>query len=282
MTSDLPLSVRQIFYQVLGPRYPGDLAVVPKGGGYKKVQGLVRDLRREGVVPYAAIEDYSRRMVVTNTYSGLRGFLQHHQSLYRVDPFRDASVQVQVWCESEGVGSTIQATCREYGLHLFPAKGQSSDSFIYTAAKAAQDGRPVIMIYIGDHDRYGLTYIPESIWKRLSEHLRQREIPLLPIIRVAVNEDQIDRYDLPFAPPELTKAGEVDRVVQAEAIDPSELRNMLRQQLDTYLPSGGMVRARAEEDIMKAELRRLGHMADNPIALRRLLDRIEETEEDDD
>ena len=89
--------------------------------------------------------------------------------------------------------------------------------------------------------------IDQSIEAELREHLD--DSAPLTFHRLAVNEDQIARYSLPTKP---RKKGERRRqdirtTVEAEAMPAGDLRRMLRDKVESFLPAGALERAKVAE-----------------------------------
>ena len=253
----LPMSVRQAFYVALASDGAA-MAVVPKTlAGYRKVQQIVKTLRREERLRYEDIVDNSRSMLVHNTFDDITDWIEHYQQFFKVSPFRESDTFVQVWTESLGVSGTLDAVCDEYGLHCWPSRGYGSDTFIWRAANNIRthigDRSRVQIVYVGDYDKHGAR-IPQVLQEKIQGFLAEDEVIVNDLRIVAVTEDQIDGLSLPWAPPEMTKEGEFDRTVQAEAVPPAVLRDLLRAEIDLYLPPGALARAKMEGDKVRNEL----------------------------
>ena len=236
---DAPLSVRHVFYRMTDPR----LGVpVPKDeSGYRAVQNRLVHLRRAGVVAYAAIVDTTRRGYFTRTYHGAGDFLERIHSAYRADIWQFVPEYVEVWAESRSIASVIERTCRELAVSLYPSGGFTSESFAYEAATGIQNeidssGKTIAnVIYIGDYDPAGVLIDPD-IEAKLRMHLDDGLD--LRMQRIAINEEQIAAYDLPTKPRKLTdkRSLEIPYAVEAEAMPAPELRTLLRESIERYMP----------------------------------------------
>src|SRR3954465_15409561 len=198
LAEDHPQSVRHVFYRMTNPRLPE--AVEKTDQGYAQVQDRIVKLRRSGVLPYGWITDATRRGYFTDTYSGADDFVRRVAGLYRADLWRDSGFYCEVWAESRSIAGVIQRDCEELAVSLYPCGGFTSITLAYEAAEyinSRQDGKPVVIFYIGDYDPAGVL-IDVALERELREHLRS-DIDMT-FGRIAITAAQIDAYDLPSKP----------------------------------------------------------------------------------
>ena len=181
--------------------------------------------------------------------------------MYRLDEWEHADHRVEVWCESRSLAGTVQRTCEELGVDLYPAGGFASDTFVYEAAQEIEYiGKPTVLLYLGDYDPAGLL-IDQDIIRKLREHLPEQDVELR---RLAITAEQIEQYNLPTKP---RKAGDRRRLdiastVEAEALPAGTLREMLRDAVDEYLPDGVRERTKRAEAAQRETLRVLSSRVD--------------------
>ena len=258
LREDHPQSVRHVFYRMTDPRL-GE-PVEKSDRGYRHVQERCVKLRRYGLIPYNWIADMSRRGYFVNTYDDAGDFLRRMGHLYRADLWRDSDYRCEVWAESRSIASVILDDCQELAVDLFPCGGFSSLSFIHEAAQqhnASQDKRPLIVLYVGDYDPAGVL-IDKSLERELREHLRS-DIDM-DFQRIAINEEQVEQYDLPTKP---RKEGDkrsqhLKYTVEAEAMPARDLRALLRLHVETLLPENALHVAKVAE---QSERRHIAKMA---------------------
>lgn len=244
---DYPQSVRHLFYLMTNPR----LAVpVPKtDAGYALVQRRCVLLRERGAVAYDRIADATRRGYFVNTYSNAADFIRNQARFYRADLWREADYRCEVWVESRSLAGVVLDVCEDLGVSLYPAAGFASLSFIYAAAEiinAADDGRPLIVFYIGDYDPAGVL-IDRAIEEGLRKHLRLGVD--MQFIRLGITPEQVASYDLPTKPRKDgdRRAREVAYTVEAEAMPAHTLRELLRASVESLLPAHAIRAAAIEE-----------------------------------
>lgn len=260
LSEDHPQSVRHVFYRMTDPRLPEP--VEKSDRGYRHVQDRCVKLRRSGAIPYHWIADMSRRGYFTNTYQGAADFLRRMRGLYRADLWREAKYRCEVWAESRSIASVLMADCEELAVDLFPCGGFSSLSFVHEAAELhnhLDDDRPLVVFYLGDHDPAGVL-IDQSLEREMRRHLRS-DITLV-FNRLAINENQIETFDLPTKP---RKAGDrrslhIAETVEAEAMPANILRAILRANVESLLPAGALAAAQVAEESEREQIDRVADL----------------------
>ncbi|MDB5743068.1 MAG: hypothetical protein JWR68_1383 [Polaromonas sp.] len=260
LSEDHPQSIRHIFYRMTDPRLPEP--VEKSDRGYRHIQSRCVLLRRAGLIPYHWIADMSRHGYHVNTFGDAADFVRSVSGLYRADLWRDAESRCEVWAESRSIASVLLADCKKLAVSLFPCGGFSSLSFIHAAAQqhnALKDKRPLVVFYIGDLDPAGVL-IDVSLEKELREHLHS-DIEL-DFRRIAINEEQVEEYDLPTKP---RKEGDkrsqhVKYTVEAEAMPARDLRSILRIEVECLLPENALDVAKVAEQSERQHLRNMAAM----------------------
>jgi len=260
LTSDNPQSVRHIFYLMTNPRL--NVPVEKTEKGYRQIQYLMTKLRRDGRVRYDWVTDATRRGFHVNTFSNGGDFVNHMAAQYRGDLWRLSDHYVEVWCESRSIAGVIENDCRDLAVSLYPAGGFASISLIYQASEYINadfdyHGKKVEIIYIGDYDPAGVL-IDASIEKELLHHLNPGIE--LNFHRIGITEDQIEEFDLPTKPRKAgdKRASHVLETVEAEAMPVVELRRLLRDSIERYLPAGALHTTKVAEESEREGLKLLG------------------------
>ena len=246
-----PQSVRHVFYLMTNPNL--EIPVEKTERGYKLVQRRLVYLRREGVVPYHWIVDETRRGEYWPEYTSPSEPIHDISRRYQQSIWTDEK-QIQVWCESRSIAGVIRDTCREWQTPLYAAGGFSSISFVYEAAGDACIAEELVVLYVGDFDPAGLL-IDRSIKE---EFVEQGVYP--DFRRIAINNEQIDKYNLPEKP---RKRGErrmtgVQSTVEAEAMPVELLNSLLVTAIQEHLDDDRVEEARLETVEIQ---QKLGHLA---------------------
>ncbi len=84
---------------------------------------------------------------------------------------RSQRVAIQLWAESDSIGSLIARTADRYTISTFIGRGYSARGYLWAAAKDAvhahEAGKRVHILHVGDHDPSG-----EDIFRDVEETLR--------------------------------------------------------------------------------------------------------------
>jgi hypothetical protein len=143
---------------------------------------------------------------------------------FNTDKWADQEHRVEVWIEKDALIGVLQRACPALDVPYFSCRGYTSQSEVWGAAqrlrKHIDNGQKVTIIHLGDHDPSGID-MTRDIEARLSMYLAidlDYERPGFPadeyvgyveeltVDRVALNMDQIRRYNPPPNPAKLSDA----------------------------------------------------------------------------
>jgi hypothetical protein len=231
-----PVTVRQVFYQAV------NRALVPKSEtkGYRVVQRRLVTLRESGSIPHGDIVDGTRYVHGYRRYHDLDEFTTYAAGLYRKDYWSTSEVNVEVWLEKDALkGVLIPTVVNECGLGLHVTRGFASITYLQEAAEDIErDGRPTYVYVLTDFDPSGVS-IAEKVGEELTARAPHSEII---VERLAVDREQIDRWNLPTRPTKAsdTRAAKFRRLhstdsVELDAIPPDELRTLVRNAIDSHM-----------------------------------------------
>lgn len=226
-----PCSVRHLYYAATVAKVPG---ITKDDAGYAKVQRLVLGLRRSGEIPYHQVVDGTRWMRKPTSWNSVTEALESTARLYRRNLWTSSSWRVEVWAESESIASTIYPVTHRWDVPLMVTRGQSSETFAWTAAEAWQqtDAYPAVL-YIGDHDPAGLD-IEASLAAKLGMFYGND----IGWHRVGVTWDQVVELDLPGTEPKVKgrrRPYPFHLAVEAEALPPRLLTELLDDAIALYV-----------------------------------------------
>ena len=236
---------------------------------------LKGQLCRDRSIPWNYFSDSTRIAYDNDGYEGLAdtAFLDRVQSLYRRNYWSTTDIYPQLWVESRSLTPTLAGTARALGISLYPSGGMSSDTFVHEAAvDAINTGHErMVVVYVGDYDPAGLQ-IADTLETKLIEHLDYAaedddlDAPELTFERVAVTEQQIIDHGLPTKPVNATqsrKKYDISQSVEAEAMPPAMLREIVADAFEPMVDQRQMRQLRAVEASEKHGLReRLAELKD--------------------
>lgn len=252
LESDHPQSVRHVFYRMTDPRLPAN---VPKTeNGYRLIVRRCLFLRRSGRLPYGWISDSSRAGYHVQTFGGPGDFVRRVAGMYRAELWTPELPHVEVWVESRSLAGVLRDTCRELAVSLYPSGGFSSATLCHEAAQFIDNRKRdnAVVCYVGDHDPAGVL-IDKSIEAELRRHLKTP----LEFRRLAVNQEQIEKYDLPSKPrkPGDRRRLDIQETTEAEAIPADLMRRMVRDAVESYLPQGALHAVKVAEESERESLK---------------------------
>jgi hypothetical protein len=231
-----PVTVRQVFYQAV------NRGLVPKSEtkGYRVVQRRLVALRDSWDIPHGSIVDGTRYVHGYRRYHDLDEFTTYAAGLYRKDYWVTSEVNVEVWLEKDALkGVLVPTVVNECGLGLHVTRGFASITYLQEAADDIdRDGRPTYVYVLTDFDPSGV-----SIADKVEEELKARA-PLsdITVKRLAVDREQIQRWNLPTRPTKATdtRAAKFRRLhgtdsVELDAIPPDELRKLVKDAIDSHM-----------------------------------------------
>jgi hypothetical protein len=231
-----PVTVRQVFYQAV------NRSLVPKSEtkGYRVVQRRLVALRESQEIPHGSIVDGTRYVHGYRRYNDLDEFTTYAAGLYRKDYWATSEVNVEVWLEKDALKGVLKPTVvNECGLGLHVTRGFASITYLQEAAEQIEaDGRPTYVYVLTDFDPSGVS-IAEKVEEELTERAPFSDIT---VERLAVNRQQIERWNLPTRPTKTsdTRARRFRRLhgtdsVELDAIPPDELRRLVKDAIDSHM-----------------------------------------------
>ena len=259
LRADRPQSVRHLFYRMTDPRLAEPVDKTEHG--YRLIIRRCLRVRRSGRIPYGWISDATRRGFHVPAWDSPGDFLQGVAGMYRGQLWGPDLPRVEVWTESRSLAGVLQTTCRELAVSLYPCGGFSSATLCYEAAQEidAADRARAVVLFLGDFDPASVL-IDRHVEAELRRHL---ETPL-ELRRLAINPEQIAAFDLPQKP---RKAGDrrrldIEQTVEAEAMPAGEMRRLVREAVESYLPAGALRAVRIAEQSEREWLGLLGEKVD--------------------
>ena len=251
-TTEGPVSIRHLFYRA-ATEFPDR---IPKNdSGARKVNDMVNALRWAGRIAWRHVRDSSRFPRFAGGFRDVGDFLTTHANLYRVNAWEHLPHSVTVWCESESAMGMIDQLCARKGVDLFPCRGQASNDFVWRAINYistdvdADAGGRAHLLYAGDWDKEGRE-IPQVIERKMREDFAEYVDFDFEFRRLAVNEGQIEEFNLPLKP-----GKHRDLTCELEAMPGPLLRRILSEAIDEFMPAQTLETLRITEAQEQAHLK---------------------------
>jgi hypothetical protein len=251
------LTVRQIFYRLVARH------------GYDKTEkaydNLGELLTRARHIPMDAIRDDGFTSHYPLWWRGIDDFLDDMRAQaarFRLDRQRGQPRQLVVMCEASGMAPQLYRVAEPYGIAVLSSGGFDSLTDKHRLADEwAREEQPTTVLRIGDYDPSG-----QSMGIVNAEDIGAFAGELggdIEFITVAITPEQARERDFPSAPPKQTDRRGVHftdvETWQAEALDPNDLAQILRDAILTRLDREIYEAVLAEEvEIRQAVISRLG------------------------
>jgi hypothetical protein len=201
-TDYLPVTVRQIFYRLVGEF------------GYEKTEAACSRLgdvlvraRRARRVPFDVIRDDGPVTYSSRWHHDPEDFWDDTGQRirdYRRDRQAGQRSYVELWCEAAGMAPQLARVADEFSVPVFSAGGFASLTAVrLIAERACRRNVPTVLLHVGDFDPSGQA-IFEAIAADAAEFVladRTIRTQRIEAVRVALTAEQVDTYELATAPP---------------------------------------------------------------------------------
>jgi hypothetical protein len=237
-----PMTVRQVYYQLVSRQ-----VIENSRSAYQSVSKALVAARREGLIPWAHIEDRLRRPRCAPMWSGLPDFAVTAAGWYRRDVWKTQPARIEVWLEKDALSGIFEDELDGYGVTLNVGRGFDGWDSIHNAASRLGDGDAIL--YFGDFDPSGEDMV-RSLRERLDDQGARPEI-----VKCALTIDAIEAYGLPA---DFTKASDTrsaafvakwgDVSVELDALPIEVLRERIVGEVEQRMDLTALEIVRAAED----------------------------------
>lgn len=229
----LPLTLRQVFYRLIGK----DL-LDKSEREYEKLGELLNRARRARLISMNAIRDdgFTGGLALRNGWRDASEFLADMVGQargYRRDRQAGQARRLVIWCEAAGMVPQLERVARDYGVLVKSSGGFDSVTVKHNIGR--HFGGTTIL-HVGDYDPSG-----ECMFDALAEDARafaEYYGDAIEFVRLAVTPDHIQRYGLPTAPSKASShqaKKQLMETTQAEALDPATLATIVQVGIESRL-----------------------------------------------
>jgi hypothetical protein len=196
-----------------------------------RVYRLLKEAREHGIIPWPWIVDETRELERVSTWDDPAEYARAVAQSYRRDFWNQQPVRIIVVSEKGTVRGLLKPVLDRYAVGFQVMHGFSSATIVYDISQD-DDGRPLIILYVGDFDPSGMFMsevdLPNRFSKYDGDHITLRRIALtrehvsgLPSFP-ATDKRKDPRYSW-F----VRNYG--DRCWELDAMDPNDLRDCVEQ-----------------------------------------------------
>jgi hypothetical protein len=223
----------------------------------KRVYRLLLLAREQGIIPWEWIVDETRELEQCSSWADPAAFVRTVARAYRRDFWKHQPKRVQVWSEKGTVRGVLAPVLDEYGVGFRVVHGFSGATTVYDVAQDF-DGRPLIILYIGDYDPSGMWMserdLPERFAKYDGGHILPKRIALRPLqLRGLPSFPASDKENDPRYKWFVANYG--DRCFELDALDPNDLRALVDEAIRTEIEPIAWERCAVVEKAERASLR---------------------------
>lgn len=287
----LVLTLRQVYYQFVAR----DL-LPNKQSEYKRLGTILNDARLAGAMDWDYLIDRTRNLIAPPHWASPADLISKAAASYRTDLWKPQHHRVHVWVEKDAAIGVIEGVCDINSVPYFSCRGYTSVSELWSAAQRVrydiETGDRVTILHIGDHDPSGLDMTRDieerlrlfivkdwlatwgqnlprpvtfgAVKQDMRERMRREGGQITDaqapwrIKRIALNRDQVDRYNPPPNPAKPTDARfrryvdetGLDESWELDALDPIVLQGLIQDEIDAVRDSDAWANSNAamEED----------------------------------
>jgi hypothetical protein len=153
----------------------------------KTVYRLLKEAREEGTIPWEWIVDESRALERISAWDDPEQYTRAVIRSYRRDYWTQQPVRVEVWSEKGTIRGVLKPVLDEYGVGFRVMHGFGSATEVHEVAQD-DDGRPLVVLYVGDWDPSGLCMSEHDLPQRLERYDGEH----VDLNRIALVESQLD------------------------------------------------------------------------------------------
>lgn len=253
------LTLRQLYYQFVAR------GLIPnKLTEYKRLGSIINDARLAGLVPWDAIEDRTRNVTFPVTWKSPQEIMKAAVSSYKLDPWVDQDVRLEVWIEKEALVGVIEEVCSNWRVPFFACRGYVSQSEQWRAGVRIADqgddyNQETVIIHLGDHDPSGI-----DMTRDIQSRLRMFAERPVTVQRIALNMPQIDEMNPPPNPAKMTDSrfgGYVDQYGteswELDALPPQFISELIDSTIQSYVDQDAYDEVIEKENAQKDQMREM-------------------------
>jgi hypothetical protein len=199
----------------------------------QRVYRLLKEAREEGEIPWGWIVDETRAIERVSTWDDPADYARCVAQSYRRDFWNQQPHRIQVWSEKGTVRGVLAPVLDHYAVGFLPVHGFSSATAAHDIAED-DDGRDLIVLYVGDFDPSGMYMSAEDLPARFAKYNGDH----ITLRRIALTAKQL--AGLPSFPASDKRkdprykwfvANHGPRCWELDAMDPNNLRNCVKREI---------------------------------------------------
>ncbi|MET7949261.1 hypothetical protein [Micromonospora sp. NPDC005324] len=247
------LTLRQLYYQFVSRDWIPNTVQ-----SYKRLGSVINKARMAGLLDWSYIVDRTRNLARNSHWSDPADIMRGAAQGYAIDKWADQPRRIEIWVEKEALAGIVGQVASELDVAYFSCRGYVSQSELWRAGRRlgqyVDQGQGVTVLHLGDHDPSGID-MTRDIRERLElfigedrgswvlsdeDHLDEPDgLPNLEVRRIALNFDQVRRYNPPPNPAKETdsRSGSYKQLYgsqswELDALEPATLADLIRTHVE--------------------------------------------------
>ena len=233
------LTLRQLYYQFVAR------GLLPNSSKhYNSLQAIINKARLAGLVNWEALEDRERNLKKLAQWDSPQHLLRDAANQFRFDKWSTQDTRVEVWIEKNALIGVIQKVCDDNQVPYFACRGYTSQSEQWRAGQRFIDyinqGQRVLILHFGDHDPSGVDMTRDN-HDRLRMFIEyESDRGYFEIRRMALNMDQVHKYNPPPNPAKRTDKRAKKYIDQygeesweLDALDPPVIAALIQEEIES-------------------------------------------------
>src|SRR5262245_11881990 len=230
----------------------------------QRVYRLLKEARERGWIPWSWIVDEGRAIERVSTWADPAQYARCVAQSYRRDFWDQQPLRIIVVSEKGTVRGLVKPVLDYFAVGFLPVHGFSSATRVYDLSQD-DDGRPLVVLYVGDYDPSGMYMseadLPARFAKYDGDHVKLRRIALTRehihgLLSFPASDKRKDpRY-------KWFRANYGGRCWELDAMDPNDLRDCVETAIEALIEPVAWERCetinRAEQESLKTVLEKWG------------------------
>jgi hypothetical protein len=230
----------------------------------QRVYRLLKQARERGDIPWEWIVDETRELEKVSTWANPANYARTVARSYRRDFWDQQPIRVMVVSEKGTVRGLLRPVLDDFAVGFQVMHGFSSATIVHDISED-DDGRPLIILYVGDFDPSGMFMSEEDLPNRFSKydgyHVTLKRIALTRahvnglLSFPATDKRKDPRY-------KWFRSNYGDRCWELDAMDPNDLRACVKREIKKLIEPVAWKRCetvnRAEQESLKTIIAKWG------------------------
>jgi hypothetical protein len=254
----LPMSVRQVYYRLVGA-----FEYEKTERAYERLAECLVRARRARLIPFDHIRDDGVTIYPVSWYSDIEGF--HTETArrareYRRDRQEGQYATIELWTEAAGMAPQLAKVAHRYSIPVYSSGGFSSLTAVRDIVnRAIRWQGTTVVLHVGDYDPSGVAIFDAIAADAAAFVEADRHIQTTAIVpqRVALTRAQVVEHDLPTAPAKTSDRRSRSwrgETCQLEALAPDVLAQIVEAAIIEHFDAAVLREVLNQEKTDRAEL----------------------------